>query len=94
MKVKIYVNWEEREIVKESELEEVKDTRASNILDNPYEMKHEAYNFVCEKDITAEDLLCMDETERKRLMEDFKNYVIECVDETIKDEYEEIVIEI
>ena len=94
MKVKIYVNWEEREIVKEEELEEVKDTMASNILDDPYEKKHEAYNFICDKDITAEELLCMDETERKRLMEDFKNYVIEGVNETIKDEYEEIVIEV
>ena len=94
MKVKIYVNWENREIVKESELEEVKDTMASNILDDPYDKKREAYNFICYKDISAEELLCMDESERKQLMEEFINYVSECVDETIKDEYEEIVIEI
>ena len=94
MKVKIYVNWENREIVKEEELAEVKDTMASNILDDPYEKKHEAYNFICEKDISAEEILCMDESERKQLMEDFKNYVVECVDETVRDEYEEIVIEV
>ena len=94
MKVKIYVNWEEREIVKEDELAEVKDTMASDILDNTYERKHKAYDFICEKDISAEELFCMDESERKKLMEEFINYITECVDETVKDEYEEIVIEI
>ena len=94
MKVKIYVNWENREIVKEDELAEVKDRMASDVLDDPYEKKDRARDFLYEKDIPVEELLCMSEPERKELMEEFINYITECVDETIKDEYEEIVINI
>ena len=94
MKVKIYVNWEAGVIVKEEELAEVKDTMAAEILDNPYDRKEKAAEFLCNRYIYAEDLFCMDESERKQLMEEFINYIVECVDEIIKDEYEERIIEV
>lgn len=94
MKVKIYVNWEEREICKEEELEEIKKDRIAEVLADSYERRNYAYDFLGNKDISAEDLFVMDEEERKELLTDFENYVGECILEGIRDEYEEVTIEV
>jgi hypothetical protein len=94
MKVKIYVNWEEREICKEEELENIKKERVTGILGNPYDRRTSAYDFICEKEIYAEEIFLMDDKERNELLTDFEKYVEECVAESIENEYEAITIEV
>lgn len=94
MKVKIYVNWEEREICKEEELEEIKKNRVAEALATPYDRKTYAYDFLCEQDFSAEDLFVMEEEDRKELLTVFEKYVEECIVEGIKEEYEEVTIEV
>ena len=94
MKVKIYVNWEEREIVDENELQEIKKSRVSSILDNPHDRKDRAYEFLCDRNIQGEELFCMTNEERENLLKEFEKYVAEGIREDVKEDYQEIIIEV
>jgi hypothetical protein len=94
MKVKIYVDWEAREICKEEELESIKKDRVAEALAIPYDRRNYAYDFLDETNFSAVDLFVMEEEDRKELLTDFEKYVGECIVEGIKDEYEEIIIEV
>ena len=95
MKIRIYVNWEEGEILTEKEFADFKKDKVADILGDEFDRAEYINDFLRDvKGYDYADLLFMEEEDR-RLVEDLAtSYLAECVGEELNREFKEIELEV
>ena len=95
MKIKIYVNWDEGEILTAKEFDDFKKNKVADILCDEFD-RAEYINYYLRdiKGYDYADLLFMEEEERKLIMDCASEYVAERVGEELDEEFKEIELEV
>ena len=95
MKIKIYVNWDEGEILTAKEFDDFKRDKVADILNDEYD-RSEYINgyFKYEKSCDCADLLFMSEEDRRKVRDLATKYLAECVGEELDAEFKEIELEV
>ena len=95
MKVKMYVNWNEREILKEEEFKErVKDYAEENAEDT-YERNARLYDFLTDrKSLDMIDVYNLTAEQKGELEKEFEKYLLEDAEELLMDDYDEVILEV
>lgn len=95
MKIKIYVNWDEGEILTEKEFDDFKKDKVADILADEFNRAEYINDYLCNvKGYDYADLLFMDEEERKLITDCAVEYLAECVGEELDREFKEIELEV
>lgn len=95
MKIKIYVNWEEGEILTAKEFDDFKKDKVADILCDEYDRAEYINDYLRDvKGYDYTDLLFMDEEGRREIMDLASMYVAECVGEELDKEFQEIELEV
>lgn len=95
MKIKIYVNWDEGEILTEKEFDNFKKNKVADILSDEFDRAD--YINVYLRDVKGydyADLLFMDEEDRREVEDLATKYLAECVGEELGKEFKEIKLEV
>lgn len=93
MKVKVYVNWENQQVLGEKEFDELIADKIKNKIDDDYELN----NFLeWEKSYTLSEVFDFTEADKKMIMEEFRKYCEEGAEEEILNdgEWNEKIIEV
>ena len=95
MKIKIYVNWDEGEIFSETEFDDFKNNKVTDILSDEFDRADYINEYLRDvKDYDCADLLFMEEEERKLIEECATEYLAERVGEELEREFKEIELEV
>ena len=95
MKVKMYVNWNEREILKEEEFKERVKEYAKENAEDPYECREILHNFLTDhKVFDIIDVYSLTTEQKEALEKEFEEYLIKDAEEMLLDDYDEVTIEI
>ena len=95
MKIKIYVNWDEGEILTEKEYSDFKKDKVADILGDEFDRAEYINDYLRDvKDYDYADLLFMEEEERKLVTDCAVEYLAECVGEEIDKDFKEIELEV
>lgn len=95
MKIKIYVNWDEGEILTEKEFDVFKKDKVADILGDEYNRAEYINDYLRdEKGYDYADLLFMDEEDRREVEDLAIKYLAECVGEELDKEFKEIELEV
>jgi hypothetical protein len=95
MKIKIYVNWEEGEILTEREFDNFKKDRVADILGDEFDRAEYINDYL--RDVRGydhADLLFMDEEDRRGVEDLATKYLAECVGEELDKEFKEIELDV
>lgn len=76
MTVTVYVNWEERRILKKEEFMEEVNTLVENINEDQYERAERLGEFLDLKELDCVDLFDMSETDRQELVKEFEEWLV------------------
>ena len=87
--VKIYVNWNKREILTEDEYKELREQKARNLFDNEDEFK-DWLNF----DYSASEIFEMTAEERLEIQERWDDYCINETQDNLDYEWDEIDLDV
>ena len=95
MKVKIYVNWDEGEILSAKEFGDFKNDKVADILGDEFDRADYINEYLCDvKNYDCADLLFMEEEERKLIEDCAVEYLAECVGKELDREFKEIELEV
>lgn len=95
MKIKVYVDWDEGEILTAREFEDFKSDRVADILNDEYECAEYINDyFKYEKSCDYADLLFMSEEGRRELMDLATEYVAERVGDELSRVFKEVELEV
>ena len=95
MKVKIYVNWDEGEILTEKEFDNFKKNKVADILCDEYDRADYINDYLRNvKGYDHADLLFMDEEDRREVEDLATKYLAECVGEELDKDFKEIELEV
>ena len=95
MKIKIYVNWDEGEILTAKEFDDFKRDKVADVLDDEYDRAESIDDyFKYEKGYDYADLLFMSEEDRRELMDLATEYLAERVGDELGREFKEIELEV
>lgn len=95
MKIKIYVSWEEGEILTAKEFDDFKKNKVADILCDEFDRAEYINDYLCDvKGYDYTDLLYMGEEDRREVMDLASIYVAECVNEELNKEFKEIELEV
>lgn len=95
MKIKIYVNWDEGEILTEKEFNVFKKDKVADILNDEYDRAEYINNYLRDvKGYDYADLLFMEEEDRKLITDYATEYLAECVGQELDQEFKEIELEV
>jgi hypothetical protein len=95
MTVTVYVNWEERRILKKEEFMEEINTLVENINENHYERGERLEAFLNYKRLDCVDLFDMSETDKQELVKEFEEWlVMDAEVELLEDVFDEVEIEL
>ena len=95
MKIKIYVNWEEGEILTAKEYEDCKKDKVADILADEFDRADYINEYLCDvKGYDYADLLFMDETDRREVEDLATKYLAERVGEELDKDFKEIELEV
>jgi hypothetical protein len=91
MIIKIYVNWEEGEILTEKEFDDFKKNKVADILGDEFDRAEYINDYLHEvKGYDYADLLFMDEEDRRGVEDSATKYLAECVGEELDREFKAI----
>ena len=95
MKIKIYVNWDESEILTAKEFDDFKKNKVADILGDEFDRAEYINDYLCNvKGYDYADLLFMDEEDRRGVEDLATRYLAECVGEELDKEFKEIELEV
>ena len=95
MKIKIYVNWGEGEILTTKEYEDFKKNKVADILGDEYDRADYINEYLSDiKGYDYADLLFMDEVDRREVEDLATKYLAECVGEEVDRDFKEIELEV
>lgn len=95
MKIKIYVNWDEGEILTAKEFDDFKRDKVADVLNDEYDRAEYIDDyFKYEKSYDYADLLFMSEEDRRELMDLATEYLAERVSDELGREFKEIELEV
>ena len=95
MKIKIYVNWDEGEILSAKEYEDFKKDRVADRLADEFDRAEYINDYLRDvKDYDYADLLFMDEEDRRKVMDLATKYLAECVGDELDREFKEIELDV
>ena len=95
MKIKVYVNWEEGEILSEKEFNDFKKDKVADILGDEFDRAEYINDYLRDiKGYDYADLLFMDEEDRREIEDLATKYLAECVGEELGEEFKEIELEV
>lgn len=95
MKIKIYVNWDECEILTEKEFDNFKKDKVAFTLNDEFDRAEYINDYLCNvKGYDYADLLFMDEEDRREVEDSACKYLSECIGEELDKEYKEIELEV
>ena len=95
MKIKIYVNWDEGEILTEKEFDDFKNNKVADILGDEYDRADYINDYLRDvKCYDYADLLFMEEEDRREVEDLATEYLAECVGEELDREFKEIELEV
>ena len=95
MKIKIYVNWDEDEILTEKEFDNFKKNKVADILGDEYDRADYINDYLRNvKGYDHADLLFMDEEDRREVEDLATKYLAECVGEELDKDFKEIELEV
>lgn len=95
MKIKVYVNWDEGEILSAKEFDDFKKDKVADVLCDEFDRADYINEYLCDiKGYDCADLLFMDEGDRKEIEDLATKYVAECVGEELNKEFKEIELEV
>lgn len=95
MKIKIYVSWDEGEILSAKEFEDFKKDKVADVLGDEYgraDYINDYLRYI--KDYDRADLLFMDEEDRREVKDLATKYLAECVGEKLDKKFKEIELEV
>ena len=91
MTIKIYVNWDEGEILTEKEFNDFKKDKVADVLGDDYERAYYINDYLRDiKGYDYSDLLFMDEKDRREVEDLAVKYLAECVGKELDVEFKEI----
>ena len=91
MTIKIYVNWDEGEILTEKEFNDFKKDKVADVLGDDYERAYYINDYLRDiKGYDYSDLLFMDEEDRREVEDLAVKYLAECVGKKLDVEFKEI----
>ena len=95
MKIKIYVNWNEGEILTEREFDIFRQDKIADILNDECDRAEYVNDYLRHaKGYDYADLLYMETEERRLVMDCVSKYVAECVSMELRAEFKEIELEV
>ena len=95
MKIKIYVNWDECEILTATEYSDIKKDRVADVLGDEYDRAEYINDYLHGvKGYDYADLLFMDEEDRREVEDLATKYLAECVGKELDGEFKEIELEV
>ena len=95
MKIKIYVNWDEGEILSETEFEDFKNNKVADILCNEFDRADYINEYLRDvKGYDYADLLFIEEEERREIEDFATEYLAECVGKELNEAFKEIELEV
>ena len=95
MKIKIYVNWDEGEILTAKEFDDVKKDKVADVLCDEFDRAEYINDYLRDvKGYDYADLLFMDEEDRREVEDLATKYLAECVGEELDREFKEIELEV
>lgn len=95
MIIKIYVNWDEGEILTEKEFDNFKKNKVADILGDEYDRADYINDYLRNvKGYDHADLLFMDEEDRREVEDLATKYLAECVGEELDKDFKEIELEV
>ena len=95
MKIKIYVNWNEGEILTEREFDIFRQDKIADILNDECDRAEYVNDYLRHaKGYDYADLLFMDEEDRREVEDLATKYLAECVGEELDKDFKEIELEI
>ena len=95
MIIKIYVNWEEGEILSAKEFDDFKKDKVADILADEFDRAEYINDYLCNvKGYDCADLLFMNEEDRREIEDLATKYLAECVGEELEREFKEIELEV
>jgi hypothetical protein len=95
MKIKIYVNWDEGEILTEKEFDDFKKDKVADILNDEFDRDDYINDYLSNvKGYDYADLLFMNEEDRREVEDLATKYLAECVGEELEREFKEIELEV
>jgi hypothetical protein len=95
MTIKIYVNWDEGEILSAKEFDDFKKDKVADILGSEFDRAEYINDYLHEvKGYDYADLLFMDEEDRREVEDLATKYLAECVGEELDREFKEIELEV
>lgn len=95
MKIKIYVNWDECEILTAKEFDDVKKDKVTDILNDEFDRAEYINDYLGNvRGYDYADLLFMDEEDRREVEDLATKYLAECVGEELDREFKEIELEV
>jgi hypothetical protein len=95
MIIKIYVNWDEGEILTEREFDDFKKNKVADILGDEFDRAEYINDYLhAVKGYDYADLLFMDEEDRREVEDLATKYLAECVGEELEREFKEIELEV
>ena len=95
MKIKIYVNWDEGEILTEKEYGDVKKDKVADILNDEFDRAEYINDYLSNvKGYDYADLLFIDEEDRREVEDLATKYLAECVGEELDGLFKEIELEV
>lgn len=94
MKIKVYVDWKNQEILSEKDYNEFKDRKVNEIADNYFEDKYEFNEFLTDNDYDYADIFNMTDKEKEEVKEKWKAQCKDSAEEAFGDEYDYDEIEL
>ena len=95
MTIKIYVNWDEGEILTAKEFDDFKKNKVADILCDEFDRAEYINDYLCNiQGYDYADLLFMDEEGRREVEDLATEYLAECVGEELDREFKEIELEV
>lgn len=95
MKIKIYVNWDEGEILSAKEFDDFKKNKVADILGDEYDRAEYINDYLkYDKGFDLADLLFMDEEDRREVEDLATKYLAERVGEELDKDFKEIELEV
>lgn len=95
MKIKVYVNWEEGEILSAKEFDDFKHDKVADILGDEYDRAEYINDYLkYVRGFEHADLLFMSEEDRREVEDLATKYLAERVDEEVGRDFKEIELEV
>ena len=94
MKIKVYVDWKNKEILNEKEYNEFHDREVNAIADRYFEDKYEFNEFLSDNDYDYADIFNMTDEEKEEVKAKWKAQCKDNAEEIFGDEYDYDEIEL